>query len=75
MLLKCHKIRLNRGGSYIDSTKWLKYKNAAINQKSNDDKHFQYAVAGALNHEKKLKVNQKGYQKLNPLLISIIGKK
>ena len=24
LLYKCHKIGLNRGGSYIDSPKWLK---------------------------------------------------
>ena len=30
---KCHKIRLNRGGSYIDSPKWLKNKKAMINLK------------------------------------------
>ena len=28
-----HKISLNRGGSYIDSSKWLKYKKATINPK------------------------------------------
>ena len=40
---------LNRGGSYIDSPKWLKNKNATKNQKNND-KCFQYAIAVALNH-------------------------
>ena len=48
---KLHKISLNRGGSYIDSPKWLKIKKA-INPKNNDDKYFQYAAAVALNHEK-----------------------
>ena len=28
-----HKISLNRGGSYIDSPKWLKNKKATINSK------------------------------------------
>ena len=30
---KFHKISLNRGGSYIDSPEWLKYKKATINPK------------------------------------------
>ena len=30
---KLHKISLNRGGSYIDSPKWLKNKKATINLK------------------------------------------
>ena len=49
---KLHKISLNRGGSYIDSPKWLKNKKATINPKNNDDKCFQYALTVALNHEK-----------------------
>ena len=28
---KCHKINLNRGGSYIDSPEWIKNKKATIN--------------------------------------------
>ena len=38
-----------RGGTYIDSPKWLKDKKSAINPKNNDDKCFQYAVTLALN--------------------------
>ena len=48
---KLHKMSLNRGGSYIDSSKWLKNKKATINPKNNDDKCFQYALTVALNHE------------------------
>ena len=48
---KLHKISLNRGGSCIDSPKWLKNKKATINQKNNDDKCFQYAITVVLNHE------------------------
>ena len=47
-----NKISLNRGGSYIDSPKWLKYKKSTINPKNNDDKCFQYAVTLALNLDK-----------------------
>ena len=33
---KCHKINPNHGGSYIDPSKLLKNKKAAINPKTND---------------------------------------
>ena len=48
---KLHNICLNRGGTYIDSPKWLKNKRATINRKTNDDKCFQYAITVSLNHE------------------------
>ena len=44
-----NKISLKRGGSYIDSPKWLKNKKSIINPKNNDYKCFQYAVTLALN--------------------------
>ena len=44
-----NKISLNRGGSYIDSPKWLKDKKSTINPKNNDHKCFQYAITLALN--------------------------
>ena len=46
-----NKVSLSRGGSYIDSPKWLKNKKATINPKNNDNKCFQYAITVALNHE------------------------
>ena len=70
-----HKISLNRGGSYIDSPKWLKNKKATTNPKNNDNKCFQYALTFASNYENKLKRIHKEYLILNPLLINIIGKK
>ena len=48
---KLHKISLNRGGSYIDSPKWLKNKKAIINPKNNDGKCFQYALTVVLNYQ------------------------
>ena len=36
-----NKISISRGGSYIDSPKWLKDKKSTINQKNNDHKCFQ----------------------------------
>ena len=44
-----NEIRLNRGGSYIDSPVWLKDKKSTVNPKINEDKCFQYAVTLALN--------------------------
>ena len=44
-----NEISLNRGGSYIDSPKWLKDQKSTINPKNNYDKCFQYAVTLALN--------------------------
>ena len=46
-----HKKGLSKGGSYIDSPKWLKNKKATINTKNNDDKCFQYAITVELNHK------------------------
>ena len=53
-LLQCslHKIKLKRGGSYIDSPEWLRNKLATINSKSYDDNNcFQYAITITLNHQ------------------------
>ena len=45
------RIGLKRGGSYIDSPEWLKYKKATINPKNNDDNYFQYALTVGLSHQ------------------------
>ena len=47
-----NKISINRGGSYIDSPKWLKDKKSTINPKNIDHKCFQYAATLALNLDK-----------------------
>ena len=50
---KLHKVDLNRGGTCIDSPRWLKNKKATINPKNmNDDRCFQYALTVTLNYEK-----------------------
>ena len=54
-----NKVSLSRGGSYIDSPKWLKNKKATINPKNNNDKWFQYALTVALNYGKVKKHPQK----------------
>ena len=42
---KCHKISPNGGGSYMDSSDWIKNKKATINPiNKKDNKYFQYAV-------------------------------
>ena len=49
---KFHKINPNRGGLYINSSDWIKNKNAAINTLNvKDNKSFQDIVTVALNHE------------------------
>ena len=44
-----NKTSISRGGSYIDSPKWLKDKKSTINPRNNDHICFQYAVTLALN--------------------------
>ena len=44
-----NRITISKGGSYIESPKWLKDKKCVINQKNNDNKCFQYAATLALN--------------------------
>ena len=44
-----NKTSIYRGGSYIDSPKWLKDKKSTINPKNNGHKCFQYAATLALN--------------------------
>ena len=47
---KLHKRSLRRGGSYIDSPKWIKDKKGTINPKNEDDKCIIYAIIASLNH-------------------------
>ena len=54
------KISLTRNwSSYIDSPKWLKNKEAAINPKNNNGNCFQYALTFALNYQNIKKDPQK----------------
>ena len=54
-----NKVILSRGGSYIDSFKWIKNKKATINPKNNDNKCFQYALTVAVKYEKFFKKSLK----------------
>ena len=56
-----NKTSIYRGGSYIDSPKWLKNKKSTINPKNNDDKCFQYAVTLALNLDNINKLPQRTF--------------
>ena len=44
-----NRITISKGGSYIESQKWLKDKKCTRNQKNTDNKCFQYATTLALN--------------------------
>ena len=66
LFYKLHKISLNKGGSYIDSPKWLKDKKATINPKNKKaDNCFQYAIAVALNYQN-IKNNPERISKIKP---------
>ena len=62
-----NKTSINRGGSYIDSPKWLKDKKSTINSKNNDDKCFQYYVILALNLDK-IKKDPQRVSKIKPFI-------
>ena len=61
-----NKTSINRGGSYIDSRKWLKDKKSTINPKNNG-KCFQYAVTLALILDK-IKKDPQRVSKIKPFI-------
>ena len=62
-----NKISINRGGSYIDSSKWLKDKKSTINPINNDYKCFPFAVTLALNLDK-IRKNPQRISKIKPFI-------
>ena len=62
-----NKMSLNRGGSKIESAKWIKDKKSTINLKNNDYKCFQYAVTVALNRDK-IKKDPQRVSKIKPFI-------
>ena len=62
-----NKTSINRGGSYIDSPKWLKDKKSTINPKNNDDKCFPNTVTLALNLDK-IKKDPQRISKIKPFI-------
>ena len=61
------KMSLKRGGSYVDSPKWLKNKKATINPKINDNNRFQYALTVALNYQN-IKKDSQRISKIKPFI-------
>ena len=62
-----NKVSISKGGSYIDSPKWLKNKKSTINPKNNDYKCFQYAITLALNYDK-IDRNPQRISKIKPFI-------
>ena len=62
-----NKVSLRRGGSCIDSPKWLKNKKTTVNPKNNDDKCFQYDLTVALNYEQ-IKDHPERISKIKPFI-------
>ena len=62
-----NRIRLNKGGSYIEPAKWIKDKRSIINPKNNDYKCFQYAITVALNYDK-INRNPQRISKIKPFI-------
>ena len=56
-----------KGGSYIDSIKWLKNKKPTINPKTKDGKCFQYPLTVALNYEQ-IKDHPERISKIKPFI-------
>ena len=67
MTYHCHKVDMNRGGSYIDLPKWVKDKHCCINPKNDDDECFKWAVIAALHH-KEIKKDPQRISKLEPFV-------
>ena len=62
-----NKVSISKGGSYIDSPKWLKNKKSSTNPKNNDNKFFQYAITLALNYDK-IDRNPQRISKIKPFI-------
>ena len=62
-----NKVSISKGGSYIDSPKWLKNKKSTINRKNNDNKCFQYAITLAINYDK-IDRNPQRISKIKPFI-------
>ena len=62
-----NKISISKGGSHIDSPKWLKDKKSTINPKNNDYKCFQYPFTLALNLDK-INVHPQRISKIKPFI-------
>ena len=65
---KCHKINLNRGGSCIDSSDWIKNKKATINPINKKDNNcFHDVITVALNYNE-IKKDPQRITKVKPFI-------
>ena len=65
---KCHKINLNRGGSCIDSSDWIKNKKATINPINKKDNNcFHDVITVALNYDE-IKKDPQRITKVKPFI-------
>ena len=62
-----NRVSISKGGSYLESPKWLKDKKCIVNQKNNDNKCFQYATTVALNFNK-IDRNPQKISKIKPFI-------
>ena len=56
--IRCEKVNIPKGSSFIQSYDWLRYKNATVYPQNIDDKYFQYASAHS-QHHKEIKNHRK----------------
>ena len=66
MHCKCHKTNYRRGGSYTDSSDWIKKEKAKINLKHKNT-CFQYAAIVLLNHDE-IESHPKRVSKMKPFI-------
>ena len=68
MTYHCHRVDLNRGGSYIELPEWVKNKKCCINPKNEgDDECFKWAVTVAL-HYGEIGVHPERISKIRPFV-------
>ena len=63
----CQNENFKRGGSYIDSSDWIKKDEATINPKNEDDKCFQFAERIQKEFQRLNRLIQKEFQRLSRL--------
>ena len=68
LYVKCQKINLNRGGTYIDTSDWIWRERATINSiNKKDNKCYQYTVTVPLNY-KEIKKDPQRMTKIKTLI-------
>ena len=71
---KLHRVRLKRGGSYINSPKWLKNKKAVINPKNeNDDECLRWSIICDSKEITLLYKSEHNYNRENKVLLLMIS--